>query len=107
MLQFLFSAKPEWIVKPSDLSAALRSSVTIVCKAYGIRSISYEWYFNGDLIGSSSKYSFIEGNLTITGLSNAEGGMYQCVAQNKHGEIYSNMELRVQGRSNLSFSQNW
>ena len=86
-----------------DLSAGLRSLVTIPCKAYGIPSITYDWYFNGDLVGSSSKYSFIGGNLTIIDLSSAESGMYQCVARNKHGEIYSSMELKVQGWFIISY----
>ena len=84
-------------MKPKDLAAGLKSSVTIPCKASGIPSVSYEWFYNGDLIGSSSRYSFTGGNLTITGLGKAQSGMYQCVARNKHGELISGMELRLQG----------
>lgn len=36
--------------------------------------------------------------LKISNLALEDSGMYQCVAENKHGTIYSSAELRVQGR---------
>lgn len=39
------------------------------------------------------------GVLTISSLSLADIGMYQCVAENKHGRIFTNAELRVIGKS--------
>lgn len=36
--------------------------------------------------------------LKIKSLALVDSGMYQCVAENKHGTIYSTAELRVQGR---------
>lgn len=38
------------------------------------------------------------GALTINSLILADIGMYQCVAENKHGRIFTNAELRVIGR---------
>lgn len=38
------------------------------------------------------------GRLKISNLALEDSGMYQCVAENKHGTIYSSAELRVQGR---------
>lgn len=35
--------------------------------------------------------------LKISNLALEDSGMYQCVAENKHGTIYSSAELRVQG----------
>lgn len=35
--------------------------------------------------------------LKISNLALEDSGMYQCVAENKHGTIYSTAELRVQG----------
>lgn len=37
------------------------------------------------------------GRLRISNLALEDSGMYQCVAENKHGTVYSNAELRVQG----------
>ena len=37
------------------------------------------------------------GRLKIVNLALEDSGMYQCVAENKHGNVYSNGELRVQG----------
>lgn len=36
--------------------------------------------------------------LRIGNLALEDSGMYQCVAENKHGTVYSTAELRVQGR---------
>lgn len=38
------------------------------------------------------------GVLNITGLNLADIGMYQCVAENRHGRVFTNAELRVVGR---------
>jgi len=38
-----------------------------------------------------------EGRLRVSNLALEDSGMYQCVAENKHGNIYANGELRVQG----------
>lgn len=38
------------------------------------------------------------GVLTISSLNLADIGMYQCVAENKHGRIFTNAELRVVGK---------
>lgn len=37
------------------------------------------------------------GALTIVNLSVADAGMFQCVAENKHGLVQSSAELRVTG----------
>lgn len=39
------------------------------------------------------------GVLTISSLNLADIGMYQCVAENKHGRIFTNAELRVIGNT--------
>lgn len=54
-----------------------------------------------------SSYSFflqsgvdiLNGELTIPRVQQTDSGMYQCVAENKYGAIYSNAELKILGRS--------
>lgn len=38
------------------------------------------------------------GDLRFSKLSLEDSGMYQCVAENKHGTIYASAELAVQGK---------
>jgi len=38
------------------------------------------------------------GALSITALNLSDSGMYQCVAENKHGIIYSSAQLMVLGK---------
>jgi len=38
------------------------------------------------------------GALSISALNLSDAGMYQCVAENKHGVIYSSAELMVLGK---------
>lgn len=40
-----------------------------------------------------------QGTLNITVVNLSDAGMYQCVAENKHGVIFSNAELGVLGES--------
>lgn len=40
-----------------------------------------------------------DGALSISRLTLSDAGMYQCVAGNKHGEVYSNAELRIIGEA--------
>lgn len=38
------------------------------------------------------------GALSISSLNRSDSGMYQCVAENKHGIIYSSAQLMVLGK---------
>lgn len=40
----------------------------------------------------------LAGDLRFSKLSLEDSGMYQCVAENKHGTVYASAELAVQGR---------
>lgn len=88
-------AKPEWIFQPQDSTSGLNSNTTLSCKADGIPRVHYMWYFNGKPLKPSSKYSFNNGNLTLSNLHYSDGGMYQCIVTNKHGQLVASAELTV------------
>lgn len=44
----------------------------------------------------------VNGDLTVHKLQQMDSGMYQCVAENKYGAIYSNAELKILGSSTFS-----
>lgn len=39
--------------------------------------------------------------LTISNLNVTDSGMFQCIAENKHGLVYSSAELKVMGKTNF------
>uniref|UniRef100_A0A671V4Y8 Contactin 2 n=1 Tax=Sparus aurata TaxID=8175 RepID=A0A671V4Y8_SPAAU len=71
-------AQPEWLQVMSDSEVEISSELHWSCVAAGKPRPSVRWLRNGH-------------NLALE-----DSGMYQCVAENKHGTIYSSAELRVQ-----------
>lgn len=48
---------------------------------------------------SQDRIQIEQGTLNITIVNLSDAGMYQCVAENKHGVIFSSAELSVIGES--------
>lgn len=46
----------------------------------------------------------VNGVLMIHSVNQSDAGMYQCVAENKHGAIYTSAELQVLGMYLTTFS---
>ncbi|XP_073707737.1 contactin-4 [Garra rufa] len=91
-----FFASPQLIEKPQDVQKAIDDTLVWECKATGKPKPSYRWMKNGEnLEPTEERVQVINGALSITRLALADIGMYQCVAGNKYGEVYSNAELRV------------
>ncbi|XP_067444421.1 contactin-4 isoform X3 [Thunnus thynnus] len=91
-----FYAPPHLIEKPQDVQKLIDDSVVWECKATGKPKPSYRWMKNGENLESAEERIQVgNGALSITRLTLSDTGMYQCVAGNKHGEVYSNAELRV------------
>uniref|UniRef100_A0A8C6P3X7 Contactin 4 n=1 Tax=Nothobranchius furzeri TaxID=105023 RepID=A0A8C6P3X7_NOTFU len=93
-----FYAPPHLIEKPQDVQKLIDDSLVWECKATGKPKPSYRWMKNGENMESTEVRSRIQvANevLSISRLTLSDTGMYQCVAGNKHGEVYSNAELRV------------
>ncbi|XP_041945617.1 contactin-4 [Alosa sapidissima] len=101
-----FYAPPQLIELPQDVQKAMDESLVWECKATGKPKPSFRWMRNGENLESDEgRVQVINGALTISRLMLDDMGMYQCVAENKHGEVYSNAELKVVAVA-PDFSQN-
>ncbi|KAK5934569.1 hypothetical protein CgunFtcFv8_014959 [Champsocephalus gunnari] len=91
-----FYAPPQLIEKPQDVQKLIDEAMVWECKATGKPKPSYRWMKNGEnLEPVEERIQVANGALTISRLTLADTGMYQCVAGNKHGDVYSNAELRI------------
>ncbi|KAG9353314.1 hypothetical protein JZ751_017891, partial [Albula glossodonta] len=91
-----YYAPPHLIAKPQDMQKPIDDTLLWECKAEGKPKPSYRWMKNGEPLESSGeRIQVVNGALSISQLILSDIGMYQCVAGNKHGEIYTNAELRV------------
>uniref|UniRef100_A0A673FUJ6 Contactin-3-like n=1 Tax=Sinocyclocheilus rhinocerous TaxID=307959 RepID=A0A673FUJ6_9TELE len=100
-----FHATPHWLQTMMDTSLSIEENLFWECKANGKPKPSYSWLKNGETLISEGRVQIENGALSISSLNLSDGGMYQCVAENKHGIIYSSAELMVLA-SAPSFSQN-
>ncbi|XP_036427446.1 contactin-3 isoform X1 [Colossoma macropomum] len=99
-----FHAKPHWLQTMTDTALSIEENLFWECKASGKPKPSYSWLKNGEPLMSESRVLIENGALTISSLTLSDGGMYQCVAENKHGIVYASAELMVLA-SPPSFSQ--
>ncbi|XP_037540850.1 contactin-4 [Nematolebias whitei] len=91
-----FYAPPQLIEKPQDVQKTIDDTLVWECKANAKPKPSYHWLKNGDPLDlMEDRVQVNNGVLTISSLNLADIGMYQCVAENKHGRIFTNAELRV------------
>ncbi|KAK5927739.1 hypothetical protein CgunFtcFv8_012865, partial [Champsocephalus gunnari] len=80
-------AFPEWVQHISSSEKDLGRDYTMSCKASGKPEPSIRWLINGE--PSNRK------DMRFSSLAFGNSGMYQCIAENHHGIIYANAELRV------------
>jgi len=71
----------------------------LCCPVY----FSYFKFFTGNInkaifLNLQGRIQIENGALTISNLNLTDSGRYQCIAENKHGVIYSSAELRVVGK---------
>uniref|UniRef100_A0A4W5KG98 Contactin 3a, tandem duplicate 1 n=1 Tax=Hucho hucho TaxID=62062 RepID=A0A4W5KG98_9TELE len=96
-----FYAPPHLIEEPQDAQKPIDDTLVWECKASAKPKSSYRWLKNGeplDTMEVSDRVQVNNGVLTISSLKLADIGMYQCVAENKHGRVFTNTELRVIGK---------
>uniref|UniRef100_A0A3B5QKA3 Contactin-3-like n=1 Tax=Xiphophorus maculatus TaxID=8083 RepID=A0A3B5QKA3_XIPMA len=90
-----FYAKPQWIQTMKDTAMAIEERLHWECRANGKPKPSYAWLKNGQQLLSEDRIHVEDGVLTVSPLTLSDAGMYQCVAENKHGVIYFAAELMV------------
>uniref|UniRef100_A0A8D0CE76 Contactin 1 n=1 Tax=Salvator merianae TaxID=96440 RepID=A0A8D0CE76_SALMN len=80
-------AYPEWVEHINDTERDVGSEFHWPCVAAGKPIPTIRWLKNG--------LPYWKGDLRFSYLKREDEGMYQCVAENIHGMIYSNAELKV------------
>ncbi|KAG5838913.1 hypothetical protein ANANG_G00228720 [Anguilla anguilla] len=94
--RIIVQARPEWTEVMSNSEVEISSEMRWSCAAAGKPKPSIHWLRNGLPLRTQDRIEVNGGQLRISHLTLEDSGMYQCVAENKHGTIYSNAELRVQ-----------
>ncbi|XP_054639724.1 contactin-3 isoform X1 [Dunckerocampus dactyliophorus] len=100
-----FHAKPHWFQTMADTVLSIQQNLFWECKANGKPKPSYSWLKNGEQVITEGRIQIENGALSVAALNLSDSGMYQCVAENKHGIIYSSAQLTVLA-SPPSFSKN-
>ncbi|XP_075406844.1 contactin-3 [Tenrec ecaudatus] len=90
-----YYAKPHWVKTVKDVEIAVEDNLYWECRASGKPKPSYRWLKNGDALVLEERIQIENGALTISNLNVTDSGMFQCIAENKHGLIYSSAELKV------------
>ncbi|XP_056357702.1 contactin-4 isoform X2 [Oenanthe melanoleuca] len=93
--QLTFYAQPSWTQRIGDVRAALEERVAWECRASGRPKPSYRWLKDGEPLLPQGRVQLEQGSLTIANVSLSDAGMYQCVAENRHGAILASAELSV------------
>ncbi|XP_054833609.1 contactin-4 [Eublepharis macularius] len=93
--QLTFYAAPNWIQKISDVHVTIEENIFWECKANGRPKPSYSWLKDGESLIPQERIQIEHGTLTITSVNLSDTGMYQCMAENRHGVIYASAELSV------------
>ncbi|KAB0400761.1 hypothetical protein E2I00_011221 [Balaenoptera physalus] len=90
-----YYAKPHWVQLIEDVEIAVEDSLYWECRASGKPKPSYRWLKNGEALVLEERTRIENGALTISNLNVTDSGMFQCIAENKHGLVYSSAELKV------------
>ncbi|XP_066523401.1 contactin-1a [Hoplias malabaricus] len=85
--QLYVEASPEWVEHINSSERDIGSDYTMSCLASGKPKPHVRFLKNGQMYGKHE--------LRFTDLTFDDSGMYQCIAENRHGVIYANAELRV------------
>uniref|UniRef100_A0A8C4DFH1 Contactin-5 n=1 Tax=Dicentrarchus labrax TaxID=13489 RepID=A0A8C4DFH1_DICLA len=86
---------PQWVRMINDTQMDSGEKLQWECKATGRPRPTYRWLRNGLPLTSQGRVEIVNGEVTIHKVQQTDSGMYQCVAENKYGAIYSNAELKI------------
>uniref|UniRef100_A0A8C5H1Y1 Contactin-5 n=1 Tax=Gouania willdenowi TaxID=441366 RepID=A0A8C5H1Y1_GOUWI len=81
---------PQWVRMINDTQMDSGEKLQWECKAMGRPRPTYRWLRNGLPLTSQGRLELHNGEMTIHKVQPMDSGMYQCVAENKYGSIYSN-----------------
>ncbi|XP_072345076.1 contactin-5-like [Scyliorhinus torazame] len=65
------------------------------CRASGRPRPTYRWLKNGELLTSQERLEIKNGLLTIPRVGQSDAGMYQCVAENRYGAVFTGAQLDI------------
>ncbi|XP_017557443.1 contactin-5 isoform X1 [Pygocentrus nattereri] len=86
---------PQWISMINDSQLDSGEQLQWECRATGKPRPTYRWLRNGEPLTPQNRVEMLNGELIIHRVQQADSGMYQCVAENKYGAIYSSAELKI------------
>ncbi|XP_067101932.1 contactin-5 [Osmerus mordax] len=95
---------PQWISMINDTQLDSGDRLQWECKATGKPRPAYRWLRNGFPVTPQSRVEMVNGELVIQKVQQADSGMYQCVAENKYGAIYSSAELKILASAPIFYS---
>ncbi|XP_033647580.1 contactin-2-like isoform X2 [Asterias rubens] len=89
---------PTWLQEISDIEGNIYGDLSMKCKAESPDGVTYTWYRNAEVIQDLPRHQFSNGlkTLTIQNLTVEDTGMYQCMASNEYGQIYTTAQVTVQ-----------
>lgn len=79
----------------SSITTTMAATIKMGCAASGHPLPQIEWYRNGALILSNSVTVFEGGQLRIHSVDPTDEGIYQCLARNEVGQVFSTAFLTV------------
>uniref|UniRef100_A0A8B9I0B4 Contactin-5 n=1 Tax=Astyanax mexicanus TaxID=7994 RepID=A0A8B9I0B4_ASTMX len=86
---------PQWTSMINDSQLDSGEQLQWECRATGKPRPTYRWLRNGEPLTPQNRVEMLNGELIIHRVQQADSGMYQCVAENKYGAIYSSAELKI------------
>ncbi|XP_068714977.1 fibronectin type III domain-containing protein-like [Montipora foliosa] len=88
---------PRWNVEPPVRQKfPISSNATLSCDVYAEPEPQIKWFRDGEeILVASSRVQQVNTDLLFSNLTLEEAGIYQCVAENKHGMIVSSTYVEV------------
>ncbi|XP_076850382.1 contactin-5 isoform X2 [Brachyhypopomus gauderio] len=86
---------PLWISMINDSQLDSGEQLQWECRATGKPRPTYRWLRNGEPLTPQTRVGVLNGELLIRKVQPTDSGMYQCIAENKYGSVYSSAELRI------------